>query len=116
LAGIADTQTARRFHKTFLFQLREVVFSPESFHADRQSTCALGRHVCLEELVQVTVVQVLHYNAEGLLMATHSQHSSDIHVFQSSQDPHIAMEIQPENMQTSTYEDLFGSIPLLTSV
>jgi hypothetical protein len=30
-------------------------------------------------------------------VTTHSQHSSDVHIFQGRQNPHIAMEIQPEN-------------------
>lgn len=75
------------------------MFSPQGLNADRQGACALGRHVCLEELIEVAVVQVLHDNTERLLVAAHAQHPRDIHVLQSSQDPHIAVEIQPKHAE-----------------
>jgi hypothetical protein len=52
--------------------------------------------VCLEELIEVAVVQVLHDDAERLLVAAHTQNPSDVHVLQSRQDPNITVEIQPE--------------------
>ena len=55
--------------------------------------------MCLEELIEVAVVQVLHDDAERLLVAAHAQHPSDVHVLQSRQDPNITVEIQPEQAQ-----------------
>lgn len=69
---------------------------PQGLDADGQGTRALGRHVCLEELVEVAVIQVLHDDAERLLVAAHAQHPRDVRVLQSRQDPNITMEIQPK--------------------
>lgn len=85
---------------SFTFQDIKKTFSPQGLNADGQGTRALGRHVCLEELIEVAVVQVLHDDAERLLVAAHAQHPSDVHVLQSRQDPNIAVEIQPEQAQS----------------
>ena len=54
-----------------------------------------GSDMRLEELAEVSVLQVLHYYAIGLLAAASTQDSGDIAILQGSQDPDVSLEIQP---------------------
>ena len=72
--------------------------------------------MCLEELIEIAVVQVLHDDAERLLVAAHAQNPGDVHVLQSRQDPNIAMEIQPEQAQTQVMMCQIVTLSLNTSL
>lgn len=87
--------------------------SPQGLNADGQGARALCRHVCLQELVEVTVVQVLHDDAQRLFVAAHAKYPRDVRILQGSQDPHITMEVQPKIENPPSYKGFQGSESLL---
>lgn len=64
------------------------------FDAESECPGSFCRNVVSQELVQVPVFQVLHDDAKRFLVSAHPQHAGDVLVFQSCQDPNVAVKIQ----------------------
>ena len=51
-----------------------------------------------EELSEITVVQILHDDADRVVTAADAEDSSDVDVFEGPQNPDVSIEISPENV------------------
>lgn len=74
---------------------------PKCLDANWHGMCVFGSDVCLEKLTKIPVFQIFHHHAVWFLTVTSTQDSSDIAIFQSSQNPHVSLEIQPVWKQVS---------------
>lgn len=85
-------------------------FLPESLDSYWQGGGGLRGSMTPEELAQVTVLEVLHDDAERLLLAAHAQHPRDVVILQGGQDTHVSLEVQPgtsEEVSMSCVEKRF---------
>jgi len=55
----------------------------------------LGGDMRLEELTEIPVFQVFHHHAVRFFAVAGTQDAGDIAILQSSQDPHVSLEVQP---------------------
>lgn len=55
----------------------------------------LGSDMRLEKLTEIPVFQIFHYHAIWLLAVTGAEDPGDIAILQSSQNPHVSLEVQP---------------------
>ncbi len=70
---------------------------PRAGRAGRRAAAVRGgRQVSPEELVQVAVLQVLHGDEVGPLVAAHGEHAGDVGVLQHGEKANLADEVGPE--------------------
>lgn len=75
---------------------------PECLDAHRHGMRVLGSDMRLEELTKIPVFQIFHHHAIWFLAVTGAQDPCDIAIFQSSQNPHVSLEVQPVRDQPSS--------------
>lgn len=73
--------------------------SPKCLDANRHGMRVLSSDMRLEELTEISVFQIFHHHAERFLTATGAQDPRNIAIFQSGQDPHVPLEVQPVRNQ-----------------
>lgn len=80
---------------------------PECLDTNRHGMRVLGRDMRLEELTEISVFQVFHHDAVRFLPMTGAEDSSDIAIFQSSQNSHVSLKVQPVGDQSGSLVSLY---------
>lgn len=65
----------------------------QALDAVRQAGVVFAGDVDFQKLAQVAVLQVLHYHAEGLVLATDAQHPRYVVVVQGGQYSDVSVEV-----------------------
>lgn len=71
---------------------------PECLDANWHGMCILGSDMRLEELAEIPMFQIFHHHAVRFLAVTGAQDPCNIAIFQSSQNPHVSLEVQPAGL------------------
>lgn len=94
--SVHKIQRFQIFHsRGYLSSYIQQAIKTKSFDSESQCPRSLCRNVISQKLIQVTVFEVFDDDAKRFLVATHSQNSSYVGVFQCRQDFYIPMEVQP---------------------